>query len=131
MNKEKYGEKIIGGVAFAAILLGVYGMLPQAKVNEVYNLSFLEYASSQNKAEIPQSIEAEAYVEKALDQPEPSVTVTVNGPTPPPQKPHFDGWVESKFHSQNKIVLAKYRAGNLDELIKVLNNQRTQQIAVR
>lgn len=57
---------------------------------------------------------------------------TVNGkPTPAPTKPLFRGWAQEKFYSENKTVLAKYRAGNLDELINVLNNQRKQQFAAR
>lgn len=57
---------------------------------------------------------------------------TVNGmPTPAPTKPYFRGWVQEKFYSENKQVLAQYRAGSLDELINVLNNQRRQQIAHR
>lgn len=57
---------------------------------------------------------------------------TVNGkPTPAPHKPLFRGWVQEKFYSENRQVLSRYRAGNLDELINVLNNQRTQQLASR
>jgi hypothetical protein len=57
---------------------------------------------------------------------------TVNGmPTPAPQKPFFRGWAQEKFYSENKKVLAQYRAGNLDQLINVLNNQREQQVASR
>ena len=131
MNKEKLGNRIMGGVAFGAMILGLCAMLSPSEAEQNNALMLNDYLSSQYITSVPESMQVQAYADHALNQPEPSVTVTMNGPTPPPQKPHFDGWVESKFYSQNKKVLAQYRAGSLDELIKVLNNQRTQQIASR
>lgn len=57
---------------------------------------------------------------------------TVNGmPTPAPRKPLFRGWAQEKFFSENKQVLSRYRAGNLDELINIINNDRAKQFASR